>query len=658
MPPPDQSASWLRVGELPPSPVAWLHPVELCRTAYQAWLSQATTAFLDRREMLAALDREPPLGSQRKRGGDFSSDLFVDSEVHSAAGVWIDFAADLGDSWEATHAMASLLARQRLAVRGHAGTLPFADLVVLGGDLVYPTPTRERYRRRTRQPLAAALPEVREGPGEPAAAPEESEAPADTRTRYLAAIPGNHDWYDGLTTFVREFCQGGLLGGWELLQKRSYFAIKLRKGWWLWGIDIALDTRIDSAQQTYFLDILENRQTSASGSTSVLLSSMASDAPPVMTDTPCRKARFVPGDNVILCTAKPSWMQTSRYSDDAYANLAYFVREIIESPLHEGRVPLILSGDLHHYSRYADPRGRQLVTSGSFGSYLMGTHHLPREVPPLQGVPPAPDAEPDRENGYVDGGFPYPSRADSRRLALGVLLLAFRRANIPFCLFVGAIYWLLVRSVERVWPTVSLRPLRELLRLPIPLRPDVPGLTLLVVIVTGLALVTRVTNRRAAWLPAYAWGALHGLAHVSLAVLMAWEIGRLDLRLSIPPWMTVALGHAATVAAGGLVGATLVGVYLTLMDRLFAWHRNDVFAAQSIVDYRSFVRIHIKSDSEMVLYPIGVRRVPRKWRSRLQREPGEPLYEPTDDELVPHLIEGPIHVMMTPTPPLSPPLAS
>ena len=62
---------------------------------------------------------------------------------------------------------------------------------------------------------------------------------------------------------MREFCQGGLFGGWQLVQSRSYFAAKVAPGWWIWGIDIALDTRIDSPQQAYFLDIL--RQKDANG---------------------------------------------------------------------------------------------------------------------------------------------------------------------------------------------------------------------------------------------------------------------------------------------------------------------------------------------------------------------------------------------------------
>ena len=32
------------------------------------------------------------------------------------------------------------------------------------------------------------------------------------------AIPGNHDWYDGLTGFLRQFGQDRWLGGWRTHQ--------------------------------------------------------------------------------------------------------------------------------------------------------------------------------------------------------------------------------------------------------------------------------------------------------------------------------------------------------------------------------------------------------------------------------------------------------
>ena len=114
-------------------------------------------------------------------------------------------------------------------------------MVVLGGDLVYPGRAATGIGAH---PFRAAGRASHPNGHDPA----------------LFAIPGNHDWYDGLTNFVRELCQGQRIGGWSMFQRRSYFAVKLMPKWWLWGIDIALDTRIDMLQQAYFLKVLRDSQ--------------------------------------------------------------------------------------------------------------------------------------------------------------------------------------------------------------------------------------------------------------------------------------------------------------------------------------------------------------------------------------------------------------
>jgi hypothetical protein len=104
----------------------------------------------------------------------------------------------------------------------------------------------------------------------------------------------------------------------------------------------------------------------------------------------------------------------------------------------------------------------------------------------------------------------------------------------------------------------------------------------------------------------------------------------------------VAVFSLGLVLLGGLAGATLVGVYFVVSDLLFGWHSNEIFAAQSIVDYRSFLRMHIAQSGKLTILPIGLRKVPLKWRLQLDRKNSDPFYEPADEVLAPHLIEGPI----------------
>jgi Calcineurin-like phosphoesterase len=620
-------------GEAPPKKVAWLSPIQLIRTAYHVWLSTVAVEYLDRRETLAALDghrfdHDNPLVDPVIKPGKVV-DAFVPKLPEG--GVRIDFVADIGDSWEATYATAKMLVTDELKVRGLDTRLKPAHVVLLGGDLVYPTPSRERYRRRTRSALIAARPaHTGNDPG-------------------LFAIPGNHDWYDGLTNFVREFCQRQYVGGWSMFQRRSYFAVKVAPGWWIWGIDIALDTRIDVPQQSFFLRLLSTE------------------------DVRDEDEQFHDNDNIILCTPKPCWTDDD-VDSDAYRNLTYFVREIVERKeknKRHGFVRVILAGDVHHYSRYGNRRGDQLITAGGGGSYLMATHQLPRTLATL--LPPA--DEPRRElageapepvderkaDAYLASDFPYPDRPTSRRLALRALFLAFRPANWPFVLFVGAVQCFLAWTLRQTLAEGDFQgSARHLFLLPLqialgPSATPVFFTILSTLIVCGILPIASQPSARK-WLTG-PWGVLHGTLQCVLALLLIRFVDTVvlthksQLAAALKPLNETAAVLLTfvvfIVVIGGLAGASLVGIYFVVSDLLFGWHTNEVFAAQSIVDYRNFLRMKIAENGDLTIYPIGLRKVPLKWRLRLDRkktEPWQPFYDPADEVLAPHLIEGPIIV--------------
>jgi hypothetical protein len=590
----------LEPGELPPKQVAWLHPWQLARTAYHVWLSTVAKEYIDRRETLAALDTVRAIDQETSESTLESSDTFDAALLAKdyQRDVWIDFVADIGDSWNATYSIASLISRPKLEIRGHDTALASAAVLVLGGDLIYPTPSRDGYRRRMRSPLVAARPANQNG-----------------RAPCLLAIPGNHDWYDGLTSFVREFCQGGSLGGWRMMQRRSYFAVKLAHRWWLWGIDIALDTRIDPPQQDYFMKILKGNE-------------------------------FRAGDNVILCTAKPAWLDKRTRASAGYRNLSYFVREIVEDR-GKGCVRLILAGDLHHYSRYENPGGDHLITAGGGGAYLHGTHQLPRQVPDL-----CANREQSPDPPFVAAGFEYPRRSDSRRLALMTLFLAFRPANMAFAMVVGVLYWFFAATLRVANPELLDQPLSKLPRFLIDTAVSPAATVAFATVAATLAMcaiVAAVSNSASSRVRTVPWGVLHGFLHLALAVVIAWLVHHyVDPKLThwIPGGGRIfSISSAlAQMVIGGLAGATMFGIYLVLSDFLLGWHTNEVFVAQSIIDYRNFVRMRLRPDGSLVVYPIGLRQVPRKWRFALKREPHEPFYEPADRVLTPHLIEGPITI--------------
>jgi hypothetical protein len=70
---------------------------------------------------------------------------------------------------------------------------------------------------------------------------EQDAVPAGSSRAPLAfAIPGNHDWYDGLFAFSRCILDRDWLGGWRLPQRCTYFCLQLPRGWWIFALDQAL----------------------------------------------------------------------------------------------------------------------------------------------------------------------------------------------------------------------------------------------------------------------------------------------------------------------------------------------------------------------------------------------------------------------------------
>ncbi|MBI4627625.1 MAG: metallophosphoesterase, partial [Candidatus Rokubacteria bacterium] len=206
---------------LPPEPpplrrrsmVRWYSPRLLLATGVQVLVSAALGNRIDYRLMEADGGDQPSFKYDRDRDGRWVDEL------------WLDYLADTGDGWNSTYAVASLVGRHELEVDGRS--LPRGQILILGGDEVYPYPSQRSYRERLVGPFRTALPRT--------------EAPHP----HLFAIPGNHDWYDNLVSFSRRFGQERWIGGWQTLQRRSYFALKLPHRWWLWAVDVQLESDID-----------------------------------------------------------------------------------------------------------------------------------------------------------------------------------------------------------------------------------------------------------------------------------------------------------------------------------------------------------------------------------------------------------------------------
>jgi hypothetical protein len=314
----------LRRGELPQM-VDWFDPGLLAKVAVRSIISATLGQYTDQRLMQAATDKAS--WEDLKLRYDYSgTGKPGDALLPERDGaVWVDYIADLGDGFEATYAMAYLLSAETLNVRGEPRPLPAGKLLIMGGDQVYPDATKQEYQSRLLDPYEWAF-------------------TTDSPQRKLFAIPGNHDWYDGLSSFSALFCsardrisngEGRQIGGWRCHQDRSYFAIKLPHNWWIWGPDIQLADNLDDSQRDYF-DLMAE-QTG-------------------------------PDDKIILCLAEPSWLHKNY---DNMHEISMLARQ------NGARICAVIAGDWHHYSRYtSEILGTQFITSGGGGAFAHATHGL------------------------------------------------------------------------------------------------------------------------------------------------------------------------------------------------------------------------------------------------------------------------------------------
>ena len=156
------------------------------------------------------------------------------------------------------------------------------------------------------------------------------------------------------------------------------------------------------------------------------------------------------GANIILCSAEPGWYKAEQ-NGDSFRTLSY-AAWIAENAGQALRIPLILSGDTHHYSRYSGPKGSQYITSGGGGAFLHGTHGMPEEIRADwlrdAGAVLSLKTEPDGDHKPCAREALWPARAESRKLLWGNL--KFPVSNWDFALLLGGIYWLLAFALSQL----------------------------------------------------------------------------------------------------------------------------------------------------------------------------------------------------------------
>ncbi|MDY7231817.1 metallophosphoesterase [Hyalangium rubrum] len=544
--------------------VRWFDPLILARTGVRSVISATIGKQADRRllDALAAPKVEP-------------SDFSVDAAGNPRQELWLDYVSDLGDGWDSTYAVAHTVARPSLTVQDETGKTydtHGGELLVFGGDAVYPDASVKEYEERTIQPWASAMRGQRPRP-------------------HLFAIPGNHDWYDGLVSFIRLFCQERALGGWTTHQRRSYFAVKLPHGWWLIGTDMQLESDLDDPQVQYFQEVakLMNKD-----------------------------------DRVILCLAEPAWLRaqvrTPAIRLHQENNLDFLQHQVLGK-----KVSVFLAGDLHHYRRHANDAGQQKIIAGGGGAFLHPTH-APRKQRPLP-------------EGFTARKC-FPSATESRRLCWHNL--AFLKHNPRFGMLTGLLYMLLAWALST---NIGASTAPKALSLVVSTALGSPGVVIIALLII-LGLIGFADARFGRLRPVV--GVLHGLVHLLAVFLIAWGVSYLVGPVLDLPFRSLQrdLVSAALIFLGGLVvGPTLMGLYLLISLNVFSAHANEAFGSLSIPDWKNFVRMRIDKNGRLWLFPIGIRRVPRSWKpGSTVREP-EWVPDPADKRATPPaLIEPPIIV--------------
>jgi hypothetical protein len=141
-------------------------------------------------------------------------------------------------------------------------------------------------------------------------------------------------------------------------------------------------------------------------------------------------------------------------------------------------------------------------------------------------------------------------------------------------------------------------------------------------------------------------GVSHAFGHLALSVGWALIIRWLyhDVLPDGAPgdWLAFLIAAVGTALVIGFVDAEVVALYLLVASR-FGINVNEVMAAQSIEDHKGFLRLHIKQDGTLTIYPVKIDKICRKWRPNPSGADTDPWLLP-EQPLKAELIEAPIVV--------------
>jgi hypothetical protein len=370
-------------------PVAWLLGRDLIASLQGTLLYTAFGSKLDPRQWMRA---EPIRFKATKEEKEF----------------WFDYIADSGDGMKATYSIAYLslsnlyineLIKEMPSDKnapevsqemkaGFAQPLPRGRFLLVGGDTSYHLSDYATLGSRFYQPFKWAFEDLwaklkKDG--------RSAELESLKFRRPIFGIPGNHDYYDQLDGFRRQFLRPTkaepegdyeanmpaednttvpqlMIPGFRRIQDSSYVGLELPFGWWLWGLDTEVGL-IDEHQQNFFQDIKRRLFEEALEEWNNLPEAEKEKIqPPNPDDFP---------QKLIMATCSPTTSFGRFAREDDKKSAESFAQLKLSQPfmpnegegslsarsgdakLNGGQCRLDLSGDYHFYARYWGPASAQ-----------------------------------------------------------------------------------------------------------------------------------------------------------------------------------------------------------------------------------------------------------------------------------------------------------
>ncbi len=566
--------------------------------------------WFDARELvLMGLSLRPAKASITKMNettDSFGEPAFT-QEAEAGREFWFDYVADMGDAFDGTAPVAWLIGRKELEIPDDRFSefptpprrMPHADLLVFGGDEVYTYAAAGRYESHTELPYLMGL---EDGTG---------------KEPVLLAIPGNHDWMGGIGHFEERFVEKNEFAGhWSTPQTHTWWHAKLPQGWWLWGIDTALDDRLVGDQQDYFRQAAE---------------------------------RLEDGDRVILCSPVPLW-QLRQKDRDAYAALRNTFDPLLEFRKDgedvKATMPLCLSGDSHffaHYERLDTDFGEDHITSGGGGAFLQPTHNLAERIPLEDG------------NAEFKLTSRWPRPADSRALApgattflsrkywplmvlMGLLHVAYaglvalwHAPNLQACLPISPTLESCEPALGTGWRTA----LHMTLRAPLGLAFLVLLSVAMIPLIKGNSVESKLTKG------IRVYGLLTGVA-VSATLILSEVIRQRSLPSGV--W-----GYAIAALLGGALSIVVFFSMMRWVNSRIKASDTVAFSPAESTRFKQFLRFRIDRNGDLTCFAIGIDPVGKGWYESMKH--GEPV-PPDDPAGIPqlHYLWGKTYEKFRPTP--------